>query len=530
MAWTNLSDTASGKPPPVRYRHGFTSAEGKLYVHGGCADVECENVLGDLHVFDSVALAWRELSVSVNGTAPTARCMHGFTSSDGKLYVHGGQGLSDPVLGDLYSFDPVAKIWTNLSTAVGGAVPTARDSHGFTSANGTLYVHGGADDYGNLLLSDLHSFDPVAKVWTDLSTPAGGAVPTARYMHGLTSADGKLYVHGGLSLSADGIYDALSDLHAFDLATEVWTNLSVSVDGTAPVARYMHGVTSADNKLYVHGGWVLGVGPDNDLWSFDPPAKVWTDLSGAASGTPPTPRSSHGFTSAAGGLFVHGGWCIYGSLSDLSSFDPIVEVWTDLSAQIKGSAPTAREGHGFASADGKLYVHGGLDASYDPLGDLYSFDIMAKVWTNLSAPAGGAVPTARESHGFASADGKLYVHGGLDASYNPLGDLHSFDPIAKVWTNLSAQAGGAVPTARQRHGFTSADGKLYVHGGCSDADCNNLLDDLYVFDPVTVTWTELSDGATSPPTARFSHGFTAAGKRLYVHDGRGALGAFQQVR
>jgi hypothetical protein len=45
-----------------------------------------------------------------------------------------------------------------------------------------------------------------------------------------------------------------------------------------------------------------------DLHVYDPAGGAWTDLSAALSGTPPSPRSSHGFTSAGGKLYVHGGW------------------------------------------------------------------------------------------------------------------------------------------------------------------------------------------------------------------------------
>jgi hypothetical protein len=41
---------------------------------------------------------------------------------------------------------------------------------------------------------------------------------------------------------------------------------------------------------------------------YDPAAGAWTDLSAALSGTPPSPRGNHGFTSAGGKLYVHGGW------------------------------------------------------------------------------------------------------------------------------------------------------------------------------------------------------------------------------
>jgi hypothetical protein len=43
---------------------------------------------------------------------------------------------------DLYSFDPGNMTWTSLSSAI-GTRPSARCSHGFTSAGGKLYVHGG---------------------------------------------------------------------------------------------------------------------------------------------------------------------------------------------------------------------------------------------------------------------------------------------------------------------------------------------------------------------------------------------------
>jgi hypothetical protein len=41
---------------------------------------------------------------------------------------------------------------------------------------------------------------------------------------------------------------------------------------------------------------------------YDPAARAWTDLSAALSGTPPSRRGRHGFTSAGGKLYVHGGW------------------------------------------------------------------------------------------------------------------------------------------------------------------------------------------------------------------------------
>jgi hypothetical protein len=46
-----------------------------------------------------------------------------------------------------------------------------------------------------------------------------------------------------------------------------------------------------------------------------------------------------------------------------------------------------------------------------------------------------------------------------------LDDLHSFDPATMTWTLLSAANDTHRPSARSDHGFTSAGGLLYVHGG-----------------------------------------------------------------
>ncbi len=44
-------------------------------------------------------------------------------------------------------------------------------------------------------------------------------------------------------------------------------------------------------------------------------------------------------------------------------------------------------------------------------------------------------------------------------------DLHAFDPATMTWTLLSAADDAGRPSARYAHGFTSAGGLLYVHGG-----------------------------------------------------------------
>jgi hypothetical protein len=50
----------------------------------------------------------------------------------------------------------------------------------------------------------------------------------------------------------------------------------------------------------------------------------------------------------------------------------------------------------------------------------------------------------------------------------------------------------------------------------------NNLNDLHVYDPAVGAWTDLS--AARPPSPRYHHGFTSAGGKLYVHGGNGIIG------
>ena len=49
--------------------------------------------LNDFHVYSPAYMTWFDLSSHAYGTPPTARAGHGFASAGGKLYVHGGRGL-----------------------------------------------------------------------------------------------------------------------------------------------------------------------------------------------------------------------------------------------------------------------------------------------------------------------------------------------------------------------------------------------------------------------------------------------------
>ena len=47
-------------------------------------------------------------------------------------------------------------------------------------------------------------------------------------------------------------------------------------------------------------------------------------------------------------------------------------------------------------------------------------------------------------------------------------DLHAYDPAGRAWVDLSRPAAGSPPSARECLGFASAGGRLYVYGGTGE--------------------------------------------------------------
>jgi hypothetical protein len=65
-----------------------------------------------------------------------------------------------------------------------------------------------------------------------------------------------------------------------------------------------------------------------------------------------------------------------------------------------------------------------------------------------------------------------------------LDDLYSYEPTNMTWTRIyAAPGGGSPPLGRACHGFTSAGGKLYVHGGEGQSGNWNIYNKYYLISP-----------------------------------------------
>ena len=50
---------------------------------------------GDLHIFDTLASAWKDLTLDVAGDVPSPRALHGATVAMGKFYICYGASFTE---------------------------------------------------------------------------------------------------------------------------------------------------------------------------------------------------------------------------------------------------------------------------------------------------------------------------------------------------------------------------------------------------------------------------------------------------
>ncbi|CAK9103933.1 unnamed protein product, partial [Durusdinium trenchii] len=136
------------------------------------------------------------------------------------------------------------------------------------------------------------------------------SAPSPRYQPTMawSSAAGGLYMLGGINRRVQ--LNDPNDLYLYVPEANQWQKINAT--GDAPSPRYGHTMGwSSDAGLYVFGGRQLlvnGRGDHNDLYLYAHEANQWQKVN--ALGDAPSPRYRHtmAWSSAAGGLYLFGGF------------------------------------------------------------------------------------------------------------------------------------------------------------------------------------------------------------------------------
>ncbi len=199
--------------------------------------------------------------------------------------------------------------------------PQGRAWHASAWGDGQLWIHGGRQDDGDVVIfDDLWSYDPGADVWTGHALPTGG--PGGLYRHGLAWLEDDLWVFGGL----DEDDERNQALWRLDRAAGQWIQQELGLP--APSPRASHRLLSLDDRLWLWGG----DDDDDSVWVRAASDQDWTEVEDLDDLGPrvredpviaPLPDGS-------GALLFGGDLAGTGAVNDVWRWDVATEAWTEL--------------------------------------------------------------------------------------------------------------------------------------------------------------------------------------------------------
>lgn len=235
--------------------------------------------------------------------------------------------------------------------------------------------------------------------------------------------------------------------------------------------------------------------------AYDPEFDTWTFKERI-----PTPRSYPAVASINGKMYVAGGQSDISSpyyTNALEIYNPGTNTW-----ETGPDKPGTAIGDLVGAAVGDVFYVIGGDYIGTAQSTLYAYDVSENTWYSKAD-----MHFARKNHAATELNGKIYVVGGIDTCCERLDTMEVYDPAANEWTAHT------MPFARAGSAAGAINGKLYVATG-SDLWVSGdptwyYTDELWEYDPVSDSWTELAP----IPTERFAPVAGVIGGRLYVAGG-----------
>lgn len=300
---------------------------------------------------------------------------------------------------EVWLFDPVCGTWRQNTPSIGGPGLRARHSMVYDEAGDRAIVFGGRTYQGGLSFrsyADVYVLDLETMAWTELF-PVGDTPPVrshAAMVHDATN--NRIVIFGG-NTGAGGVFmpEVLSDTWAYDLETNVWTELAPA---SSPTGRYGHAFTRIDRTMYIFGGTAGGFA--NDVWAFDLDTNEWTAISGGGPDAPPTRFGAAIFGDDDGGLIMALGHDAtdLGNINDLWRLDLGSATWTEfrrgdvLNGMANGicdfpadfttpdlDGPERRNFQGYAAGGGQAFISFGK-TDCGNANDVWAIDFSAPDW------------------------------------------------------------------------------------------------------------------------------------------------------
>jgi hypothetical protein len=213
-----------------------------------------------------------------------------------------------------------------------------------------------------------------------------------------------------------------------------------------PQPRWFCGCAALDDKIYVIGG-TNGASEQTRVDRFDPATNHWDTVASL-----PWPRQGLGACTYQGQIYAAGGYSggAIGQVSpQVARFHPNggAGYWTEVD-----SMETPRSSFGMDTADGRIYVAGGVFFNPMRRAEYYQPD----TWSPVQHP----MSSARAGLACIGYDHYLCALAGIDRSYYYLNSVEVLDCNSDSWTGVEP-----LNIARAYHSAVLAGDRMIVIGG-----------------------------------------------------------------
>uniref|UniRef100_W5KP04 Si:ch211-63p21.8 n=1 Tax=Astyanax mexicanus TaxID=7994 RepID=W5KP04_ASTMX len=245
----------------------------------------------------------------------------------------------------------------------------------------------------------------------------------ARFRHGVSVFDGKVYVAGGCHYYATA--NTMKSVYRYDPLKNSWERLADMLEKRSSfimvVRRGILYAVGGDRDINTNMDTVEKYSPDKDTWSYVQPLDQ--------------PLSGHAATVWEGEIFISGGFnCKYQCLVSMLLYHP--ERGTTYLADMAQD----RALHCMEQLANRFYVAGGacsLNKFYTNQLSCESYDPMTDTWTTFTP-----LPQAHVGAASAVLEEKVYVLGGYcQEDYTEARMVHRYDPITLRWESMGNLVG-----------------------------------------------------------------------------------------
>lgn len=350
------------------------------------------------------------------------------------------------------------------------------------------------------------TYDLATGNWSQLA--AGG--PTSRNQAAMVydKTSGLVVLFGGYEFSSQTGPRYFNDTWVYDVTADQWTQ-RFPAGAPPPRCRHTMSIDPSGGVIVLFGGEVYDgslstIVPKNDTWIYNISADTWTARSPADN---PPARSRHATThdAATREMVLFGGWgglrwngtaYVTVQLGDTWTYDIAADLWTNRTGP---GSPQARSEHSmiFDPATTRTVLFGGR-GERGLLGDTWTYASGTYTWTNRTS-AGSPSPQCVHSMAFDPTRHLTMLFSGRNERGN-ISETWSYDSGLNRWANLAPRT---CPSPRSDHAmaYDTASGDVILFGGNFAWGHSN---DVWRYNSSSNTWSPL--GPSSPmPSARQGH-------------------------